>query len=419
MIAMSDKGNDDLRLPPGCELLIIANFFTDFPEPSGGTRHCLEVARTWKQAGQSLAVITPLIGRLNLEAEGFDGPFRIVPPVWAHHLGTMPSFLIWGLGTTAFIPWRKKPTVLYSASPLLPDIFAAYVARLIRRKSVFWAVCLAHLILKPSERGGRWFTDAVSYAAQLLGNALIKHRGDMIIVDTKMMKEELIGRGFREERIFATSFGAGAPDIAEDVQSEYDACYLGRLHASKGIFDLVRIWGRVCEIHPGYRLAMVGTGDILEELHRVVGAAGLEEQIDILGYLPRVELERVLASSKVFVFPSYEEGFGISLIEAMFLGLPAVAYALPHYPEIFGEILMTAPLGDEKEFAKFVLELLEDEDLRKRKAEESKELASHYTWHEVTRREVIEIVKRASRSTINRGSSFPDPSSSPRHRQHR
>ena len=396
--------DEDLRLPPGCKLFMIANFFKKFPEPSGGTRHFLELARTWKHAGQPLTVVTPLIGKLNCEAEGYHGVFSIVPPAWARRLGNMPSFVIWGLATMALIPWRREPTVLYSTSPLLPDIFAAYFSRLIRRKPVFWIVCLWHLVIKPAERGGGRFTAAVLYAAQLPGNALIKHKCDMIIVDTKMMKKELVKRGFREERIFVTSFGAREPDLTQKIPTWYEACFLGKIHNSKGIFDLVRIWGRVCEKRPGSRLAMVGTGEELEALRRGVEAAGLKEQIQILGYLPRTELERVLASSKVFVFPSHEEGFGISLIEAMSFGLPVVAYALSHYPEVFGEALMTGPVGDERKFSQLVLDLLEDEALRVRKSEESRKLASRFNWHETTRREAEEIVKRVRRSGISRAS---------------
>jgi glycosyltransferase involved in cell wall biosynthesis len=306
--------------------------------------------------------------------------------------------MIWGLMAIPRIPWKKTPVVIYSASPLLPDIIAAFIARLVKGKSVFWAVCLAHLILKPSDRGGRRLTDTVSYLSQQVGNALIKYKGDIVIVDTKMMKEELITRGFCADRIFVTSFGAGDRSHRESVPFQYDACFLGRVHPSKGLADLVRIWGRVCEKRPGSKLAIVGTGDMLNDLRLQVRSAGLEEQILILGYLPRPELEQVMASSKVFVFPSREEGFGISLVEAMSFGLPVVAYALPHYPEVFGDIPMTAPIGDEMVFAKLVLDLLEDDALRQRKSLQGKTLASNYSWPEVTRREVAEIAGRATNS---------------------
>jgi glycosyltransferase involved in cell wall biosynthesis len=119
----------------------------------------------------------------------------------------------------------------------------------------------------------------------------------------------------------------------------------------------------------------------------------LEGLVEVMGYLPRDELNKVMSSSSVFIFPSHEEGFGISLLEGMAFGLPAVAYALPHYREVFEDVPVLVPVGDIDGFAARVLELLEDEQLRERKSAESRELALRHTWENATSREARVIIR--------------------------
>ncbi|MCG2795390.1 MAG: glycosyltransferase, partial [Actinomycetia bacterium] len=173
----------------------------------------------------------------------------------------------------------------------------------------------------------------------------------------------------------------------------YDACYLGRFHPSKGILDLVSIWRSVCDRRPGSTLAVIGTGrqSVVDKFAREVQVNHLDDVITIYGYLPRDEADRVLSSSKTFLLPSREEGFGISLLEAMSYGVPPVAYGLTHFGDIFGEALTTAPIGNVQEFAEKALELLEDEALREKKATVSREFAAGFSWEIVAPREVEAI----------------------------
>ena len=187
--------------------------------------------------------------------------------------------------------------------------------------------------------------------------------------------------------------GVDIPRIETTHTPIYDACFLGRLHPSKGILDLINIWRKVCDSRPGSRLAVIGTGPLEEKLKTDVHEMSMDGLVEITGYLPRDELNQVMFSSTVFVFPSHEEGFGISLLEGMAFGLPVIAYALPHYEEVFGDVPVLAPIGEIDGFAARVLELLEDEKLRERKSGESRELALHHTWKHAMRREASAIVR--------------------------
>jgi glycosyltransferase involved in cell wall biosynthesis len=382
-------------------VLFLANGFTTTPEPSGGSKHFIELARNWRQMGQQLVVMTPEIGKENCELEGFSGPFITVPPKWADRLGIMTMYLVRGLTALFKLPWSRSPLLLYGTSDMLPDVLPAFAARLLRPRSVFWANCIFHLIPNLGERAGSRLDNTASFLAQRLSHKLIRASADLVIVDNPILRDDLVAMGFNRSRIFVTMMGVDIPQTETEGTPVYDACFLGRLHPSKGISDLVKIWRRVCDSRPGSRLAVIGTGPLEETLKTDIREMSMEGLAEIMGYLPRDELNQVMSSSSVFVFPSHEEGFGIGLLEGMAFGLPAVAYALPHYNEVFEDVPVLVPVGDIDGFAAKVLEMLKNKELREIKSAESRELASHYTWENVTSREVCAIV-RAVRFCGNR-----------------
>jgi glycosyltransferase involved in cell wall biosynthesis len=375
------------------DVLFVANGFTTLPEPSGGSKHFIELARNWLEMGQLLAVMTSEIGKKNCQLEGFNGPFINVPPKWADRLGIMTMYLIRGITALFKLPWSRSPLLLYGTSDMLPDVLPASAARLLKRRSVFWVNCIFHLIPHRGERAGSRLNNMASFLAQRLSHKLLRAFADLVIVDNPILRDDLVATGFDRSRIFVTTMGVEIPRIETGGAPVYDACFLGRLHPSKGISDLVNIWRKVCDSRPGSRLAVIGTGPLEETLKTEVREMSMEGLVEIMGYLPRDELNQVMSSSSLFVFPSHEEGFGIGLVEGMAFGLPAVAYALPHYGEVFGDVPTLVPVGDIEGFAVRVLELLEDKELRERKSAESRELALRHTWKNAMRSEARAIVR--------------------------
>ena len=96
----------------------------------------------------------------------------------------------------------------------------------------------------------------------------------------------------------------------------------------------------------------------------------------------------IVKSSKVFVFPSHEEGWGIAICEAMACGLPVVAYDLPVYREIFKQGIATVPLKDFKRFSEEVINLLENYEERLILGKKARSQATLYDWDSVAAREL-------------------------------
>jgi glycosyltransferase involved in cell wall biosynthesis len=101
--------------------------------------------------------------------------------------------------------------------------------------------------------------------------------------------------------------------------------YTGRLVTYKGLPGLLKVWARVAPDFPGSRLALVGGGgndmaNCENELRAYALGAGLETRVLFTGDVPTVV--PWLQAADWFVFPTQNEAFGISLIEAMACGLP-------------------------------------------------------------------------------------------------
>lgn len=99
---------------------------------------------------------------------------------------------------------------------------------------------------------------------------------------------------------------------------------MSRLVASKGVDQLIRSLPRIREVVPGARLVIIGDGPERRALERLAEGLGVAEAVRFAGTVP--ETRAILSVMDVFVFiPAVQEGFGLSLLEAMASSRPIVA----------------------------------------------------------------------------------------------
>ena len=112
--------------------------------------------------------------------------------------------------------------------------------------------------------------------------------------------------------------------------------------------------------------ALAGTttdAKFVDQLKKFVGASGMEDKIDFLGFLPREKLKALFARHNVLVFPSIvQEAFGISQVEAMAAGLTVVSSGTGGAKEIIehGQSGLLFEPNNSESLAKGLLDLVEN-----------------------------------------------------------
>ena len=112
-----------------------------------------------------------------------------------------------------------------------------------------------------------------------------------------------------------------------------------RLVARMGIENLIESISLVKENHPDVFLVIGGKGYLRSELESTVRSAGLEANIEFLGFIPENDLPHYYAMANLFAMPTENlEGFGLSTIESLSCGTPVVGTPVGANPEVIGSL---------------------------------------------------------------------------------
>jgi glycosyltransferase involved in cell wall biosynthesis len=148
--------------------------------------------------------------------------------------------------------------------------------------------------------------------------------------------------------------------IADD---ETLVMFIGRVTRSKGIFELLKAMILAASRNPKIKCLIIGSKPAFDE------TAAIEKKLnktpDLRKYVslfPACDPEKVwehLCAADIFAFPSHNEGMPNSLLEAMAMGVPAVAFSISAVSEINdgGDVVVTVPAFDVPQFAEAILRL--------------------------------------------------------------
>ena len=101
--------------------------------------------------------------------------------------------------------------------------------------------------------------------------------------------------------------------------------FVGRLIYAKGVQDLISAFLMIKETVPNVKLLIVGDGPYRGDLESLAYQTDCGDDILFLGKKNQTEVIDILSATDIFVFPSYSEGFAISVLEAASIGLPIIA----------------------------------------------------------------------------------------------
>lgn len=216
---------------------------------------------------------------------------------------------------------------------------------------------------------------------------------DKIITVSESTKSDLVKiYGIAPEKIKVIYSGVNFPeDIAEiekkSCAEKYDLpadfiLFLGTVEPRKNVLGIVKAF----EIlksgkNPDLKLVIAGRrGWLCGELFDYIKTSKYKNDIIFLGCVFDREKEILYSLAKVFVFPSFFEGFGFPPLEAMACGTPVVISDVSSLPEVAGDSALAVNPRRIDEIAGAIRAFLENDNLKNIVRKKGAERARQFSW---------------------------------------
>ena len=340
------------------EVALLAHRFAA-PHPTGIGRYCAEIA-------QGLAAVAdPASHRYVIASphEASDPPW-LAPPLRRVDLGGLRKAraLSWSLFGTPRVdrrlgspdlvhvlhPWAPVPTrarlvaTVHDLMPLLhPEWHGPLEARLFGRG-----------VRSVAERAEVVVADSAHTAA-----LVTEHLG----VAPDRLRVVWIGAG-DEFRARPTPEARGAACARHGVEAGRFLISVGTVSQRKNLSVVLRAVAQLdpALLGPTAVLAVGPAGKGAAEVEAEVERLGLRDRVRFAGFVPDGELPVLVGASLALVHPSRDEGFGITPIEAMAAGVPALASAVGSVPEVAGDAAVLLDPDDAEGWAAAIAALATD-----------------------------------------------------------
>jgi glycosyltransferase involved in cell wall biosynthesis len=205
-------------------------------------------------------------------------------------------------------------------------------------------------------------------------------RAEVVVSDSYATAAALSRHGIEAHRIVVGQLGlTPLPAPADHGVAGAFVLAVGELSARKGHAALLEAFASAC-LGP-LRLVLAGPdagqGQRLREL---AVSLGIADRCVIPGRVSDAVLAGLYEDATALCFPSLAEGFGLPVLEAMAAGLPVVASDLEVIREVAGDAAVFVPAGDVPMLRGALEQVVNDEQLRRRLADNGRTRAGRFTW---------------------------------------
>ena len=392
---------------------ILAVFFhpgANFTAVGGAEKRFLRVLKVWNKKDVEVIVAETKPKLVSSRFSRFE-TIEISGPISASGKGLYSIYLEWVLWVAKAcvrcpsIARRKKPDVILAPNNTLPNLLVAYFVHVLSKVPL--VVTVHHFdFLELDEKANvastyrvykkAGFSSSVAFVKALTFSMMLAlvRRSDLCITVSNYTARFLLKNGISRDKVCVSGNGVDI-DLIEQAKPKgktYDGIFVGRISRDKGIFDLVQMWRRVTARNPESRLVVVGQGPDFSKLVDLIEDNNMSTNMILTGVCRNAELYALLKNSRVFLFPSRFEGWGLAVGEALGAGLPVVCYDIPALREVFGECrsVFFIRVGDVERFAQIVVKIFEENGLAQLEAV-SKEFAQRFNWEEVALKDLDAI----------------------------
>lgn len=169
--------------------------------------------------------------------------------------------------------------------------------------------------------------------------------------------------------------------------------FIGTLEPRKNIEGLIRAYAKIANSTKVDLLIIGKKGWFYEEIFRLIREMKLEYRIRFLGFVEDKDKVTILSHAKVFIYPSFYEGFGLPVLEALSLGIPTITSNISSLPEVGEEAVIYINPYDIEDISENLKLLLDDKAMRESLSKQGLSQAAKFTW-EITSNKTLIVYKK-------------------------
>jgi glycosyltransferase involved in cell wall biosynthesis len=246
----------------------------------------------------------------------------------------------------------------------------------------------------PNVAATQWFGQNVMKRADgIIAVSESTRRDVLTILDLEPDRIEVIHPGVADSFFEVTAEDVHAAREKHGLTRPY-VLFIGTIEPRKNVPGLLAAYARLkSETRAEYELVVAGpVGWAVRDTVEKVRCA---EGVRYLGYLPEADLPGITAGAAVLAYPSFYEGFGFPVAQAMAAGVPVVTSDVSSMPEIAGDAALLVDPESTEEICDALERLLGSQSLRERLGGAGRRRARQFRW-EATARKSLEWFERVA-----------------------
>ncbi len=170
--------------------------------------------------------------------------------------------------------------------------------------------------------------------------------------------------------------------------------FTGKVKARKNVHGIVSAFIAFKEhMHSDCKLVIGGSfgGEYYERMRRQIEAHGLSDAVIFAGYVSIQKLYSFYTQALALVFPSFAEGFGMPIAEAMSLGTPVITSNISSMPEVAGDAALLVDPNNIQDISRAMERIYKDAGLRESLIRKGYQRAAHFSW-ETSGKELLSLL---------------------------
>ena len=165
--------------------------------------------------------------------------------------------------------------------------------------------------------------------------------------------------------------------------------YLGTLQPRKNLPVLIKAYAKIKEKLPDIKLLLCGKKDAHNvdfQIDSLVQHFSFQKDVLFSGFIKDVEKPAFYKSAQAFCFPSFYEGFGIPLLEAMSENVPVLASDIPAHREIGGDAVLYFDPKSPDNLSEKIETILTQPEMREELIKKGQKRLENFSWEKSTQK---------------------------------